>query len=285
MKKILSMSLASAFLLSALVGCSSGSKTEAPTVTLPDVTPNTTTVTPPVVTETPEVEPEEEEVELDETSSATLDFSTSTAKVIQMTPSLVVADEDTGLAYAVINGFEEGALDAVTVGSICQMGYVFITYGEGSTGNPDSIIPEIAAFMLIPQSQGQDPVGAYMEIIKSNDESLSEHSYLALDLTEASNLTAAEQEALLWNVSVEAGENTTVFFATEETLAEEGYLEEVDGISTFVDGKLLKLSGTAADELSFTYEKESWLGTESTSTVTGTATCEIETGLFTTAND
>lgn len=283
MKKYLNMTLSSLLVLGALSGCSSKSS-EQPTVVLPDVSSNTstTTVTPAVTVpdtavEEPEVEVEEE-IEEDAMASATLDYSTQSAKVIQIAPYLIVADDETNQAYAVINGFEPEALEPLTIGSICQMAYVHITYDNpDSTGNPDSLLTEVAAFMLIPAVQGQDLVGAYMDVVKSAEGNLSSYANIALDLEDASNLSESEKEALLWYISTESN-NANVFFGTKDTLSSEGYLSEDN---TFTDGVLLKLTGTQDGELSFTYEAEVWQGEEAVSTTSGSATCEIETGLFT----
>lgn len=274
MKKLFSMTLTSLLILNTLAGCSE-SQNDVPTVTLPDV--STSTQEQYVA---PEITPEEtEEVEVDETSSATLDYSTSSAKVIQITPHLVVADEETGRAYSIINHMEEDALAVLTVGAICDMGYVFITYGEESSGNPDSLIPEIAAFMVLPSSQSHDLVGAYMDVLKL-DHDLSTYNNVALDLSGITNLSEAEKEALHWSIATELGEDISVFLSTEESLATEGYLEEEDGKFVFKNGVLVKLTGAMEEELSFSFEKELWQGAEDTTIITGSATCEIESGIY-----
>lgn len=288
MKRFLSTSLSSLLLLGALSSCSSSS-TEAPSVSLPDVSTSTNVVTPTPEVVVPEVsdgeeeldegeEGDEDEIELDATSSATIDYDISSAKVIQLAPNFVVADEVTGKSYAIINEFDEGELIEVTLGAICEISYVDITYDEGR--GPESSLHEIGAHYVVPITQGEDKVGAFMSVIDEGDTDLSQYTYIAVDLSQVSNLHAGEKEALLWNVSMEAGEAVTVFEATEDDLATEDYLEEVDGKNTFTDGVLIKLSNNNSQPLSFEFEKVTWLGEEQTSTINGIAQAEIETGLF-----
>lgn len=286
MKKLLCTSLSSLLVLGTLSSCSSKSS-EAPSVTLPDVSTNTTVVTPVPEVTTPEVITEEEvtmeensdeELELDATSSATIDYDISSAKVIQMEPYFIVADDATGKAYAIVNEFEEDDLAEVAVGTICEVSFVDIVYEEGQ--EPDTTLHDISAYFVMPITQGEDKVGAFMSVIHQGEADLSQYANIALDLSQVSNLHAGEKEALLWCVGIEAGENVTVFEATENELEADGYLEEVDGKNTFTDGVLITLFNNNSQPLSFEFEKETWFGDGQTSTVSGIAQAEIETGYF-----
>ncbi len=269
MKKFLSTTLSSLLVLSALSSCSSSS-TEAPSVTLPDVSTNTnttTTVAPAVVQEPEEADveeteaEEEEDIELDGMSSATIEYTTSSAKVIQVEPYFIVADEESGRAMAIVNGFEEEELLEVTVGSLCDIDYVDIVHAEGEEGG---ILHEIGAHFVIPITQGEDKVGAFMDVIRAGEGALSDYTTISVDLNDVSNLNVAEKEALLWYIVTEAGENTTVMESSE-----------------FTEGVLFKLSNNNSEPLAFDFEKVTWHSAEESTTISGSANAEIETGLFT----
>lgn len=272
MRKFLSTALTSLLVLGTLSSCSSSTK-EAPVVVLPDVSSNTSTtpVTPaPVVpveenTTEEETETEEEMEDTDETelvgvSSATIDYSTTSAKIIQVSPHLIIADDETDRAMAIINEFEGDELMEITVGALCEISYVDITYPDGGEGG---ILHEIGAYFIIPITQGEDKVGAFMDVIRAGEESLSDYSTIAVDLSDVSNLNVAEKEALLWSIATEAGENTTVIEASE-----------------FTEGVLFKLSNNNSQPLAFDFEKITWHSAEESTALSGSANAEIETGLF-----
>lgn len=271
MKKFLCSTVTSLLILGSLSSCSSKT-TEAPVVILPDVS---TDISPVVVAPTPEIQVEEtieveegeqeeedlEDVELDGMSSATIEYATSSAKIIQLQPHFIVADEESGRAMAIINDFEESDLIDVTIGSLCQIDFVDITYEEGVTGG---ILHEIGAYFVIPITQGEDKVGAFAEILRAGEENLSDYTTITMDLSDVTNLNVAEKEALLWYVAVEAGENVTVLEGTE-----------------FSEGILIKLTNNNSAPLSFEFEKITWFNEEESKTINGSAKAEIETGLFT----
>lgn len=299
MKRTLALSLTTATLLSLLGGCSSSDSTSttptvvvgtAPSIPLnpnpPAIVDSSSTVIPEVVPSEPEEvvledldeseevteeneeseeEIHEDEEEVDVGSSATISYASSTQKIIQVEPYLLVADESANQAFHLINDMDTSAFQ---VGQICETMYVLIYYGPEHTGDENSLITETAAMFLAPVSQEADMVGAYLAVMA--DTNLSHYDVISMDLSQISNLTVAEKEALWWLVTKSVPEGTEVLLKSKEQL------EEVD----FSNGLLLSFQNEDGVDAAFQLTYETWESDDSTSTTTVQATPD-DMGVYT----
>ena len=109
-------------------------------------------------------------------------------------------------------------------------------------------------------SQSDDLVGLYLEVIDDlyqTDEGLNEGiEIIALDLTDAENLSGAEKSALLYLVGNHAGVETRE--ATCDGLVEEGLIDSQR--LSFEKGLLFSFSDMKFGEQSFTFDVQKWRG-------------------------
>lgn len=295
MKQFLSFSLMSLSILTFLTGCSSdsGTSSTAPVVVGPapsiEINPN-----PPAIEQTessdtvdleenesdlPEdaleelpSEDEDGEEEVDVVSSPTVNYTSSAQKIIQLEPYFLVADQTTGEAYHLINVMDKAGL---VVGQVCDSMYVDIFYGPEHTGDENTLIQETCAMFLIPSSQESDITGAYLSLIDML--SLGNYETISLDLTEATNLSSAEKEALWWLITKAVSTDVPVLLNTKEELAQDGLIVE----EGFVNGLYLKLSCEEENEDGFRYTYETWESEEINNISEGSFVFDQETGMFT----
>lgn len=218
------------------------------------------------------VEPEEsEEEDVDVVSSATVNYTSSKQKIIQIEPYLLVADEDTGEAYHLINIMDTSDYK---LGQICETMYVHVFYGPENTGDENSLITETCAMFLAPTSQEADMVGVYQAMMEETN--LSTYDKISMDLSQVTNLSEAEKEAFWWLVTKAVPEGTEVLMQSKDELTESGDI--TDG--QFANGLLLSFenSGDAGTAFQLTYD--TWESDDTNSSSTMMATPDDE-GVYT----
>lgn len=292
MKQFLSFSLMSLSVLTLLTGCSSdsGASSTAPVVVGPaptiEINPNPPAIGQTESSDTVDLEenesdlpegdleelPSEDGEEVDVVSSPTVTYSSSAQKIIQLEPYFLVADQTTGEAYHLINIMEK---EGLVVGQVCESMYVDIFYGPDHTGDENTLIKETCAMFLVPASQESDITGAYLSLIDML--SLGNYETISLDLTQATNLSSAEKEALWWLITKAVSTDVQVLLNTKEELDQDGLIVE----NRFVDGLYLKLSCEEENEDGFRYTYETWESEEINNISEGSFVFEQDTGVFT----
>lgn len=190
------------------------------------------------------------------------------AKVIQVYPQLIVSSNVTGQLLCVQTS---GDYTSLAPGSSISIEYNVV----GTTTYPQ----EISASSITPMGSGTDMVGAYVimatKAMGGSADTLSQYRYIGLDITDVRNLSAGEIDAFLWKITSLAGNGSVVFFHTQESLTEDGYIKN----GVFENGVLLKFSSEGqTGEGDFNYTASRWSSDTNYATMAGRAETDLSGG-------
>ncbi len=165
--------------------------------------------------------------------------------------SVLIASEQSGLISVDRNGvLEDWSDEQLVCGDMLYIGF------DGAI--MESYPARISGAVTARTEPGSDLVGLYLEIIadlwEQDDALNSGIDYLAMDLTQAANLSEAEKEAVSWLAATDR--ELTPLRGSFEELGEQGYIDTEN--LYFEDGVLFSFTTTDEEETGFRFNAQKW---------------------------